>query len=107
MKLFINVYFINFDTLYFIVASIQRHKQNLNDRDKAVTDLAKEFDVKGSNGPFFQQWFVWNAQVICGGRLTVELKIPLFFGHWTLLIFSFSSSIHDTSRNYGLVLVVP
>lgn len=106
MKLFINVYF-NFDTLYFIVPSIQRHKQNLNDRDKAVTDLAKEFDVKGSNGPFFQQWFVWNAQVICGGRLTVELKIPLFFGHWTLLIFSFSSSIHDTYRNYGLVLVVP
>ena len=47
MKLFINVYF-NFDTLYFIVPSIQRHKQNLNDRDKAVTDLAKEFDVKGS-----------------------------------------------------------
>ena len=106
MKLFINVYF-NFDTLYLIVPSIQRHKQNLNDRDKAVTDLAKEFDVKGSNGPFFQQWFVWNAQVICGGRLTVELKIPLFFGHWTLLIFSFFSSIHDTYRNYGLVLVVP
>lgn len=106
MKLFINVYF-NFDTLCFIVPFIQRHKQNLNDRDKAVTDLAKEFDVKGSNGPFFQQWLVWNAQVISGGRLNIELKIPFFFSHGTLLIFSFSSSMHATYYNYGLVLVVP
>lgn len=52
--------------MYFIVSSIQRHKQNLNDRDKAVTDLANEFDVKGLNGQFFisQQWLVWNAEVI-------------------------------------------
>lgn len=106
MKLFINGYF-NFDTLYLIVPSIQRHKQNLNDRDKAVTDLAKEFDVKGSNSPFFQQWLVWNAQVICRGCRTIELKIPFFFRHWTPLIFSFSSTIHDTYYNYGLLLVVP
>ena len=75
MKLFINVYF-NFDTLYFIVPSIQRHKQNLNDRDKAVTDLANEFDVKGLNGQFFisQQWLVWNAEVILWDALLLSLK---------------------------------
>ncbi|CAH3151310.1 unnamed protein product [Porites evermanni] len=34
----------------------QRHKQNLNDRDKAVTDLANEFDVKGfERGPFSEE----------------------------------------------------
>ena len=106
MKLFINVYF-NCDTLYFIVPSIQRHKQNLNDRDKAVTDLAKEFDVKGANGPFAicHQWLVWNAEVILWEVLLRNLKF-LFFAHWTLDI-SFSSSIHDTYYNYGLVLVVP
>lgn len=107
MKLFINVYF-SCDTLYFIVLSIQRHKQNLNGRDKAVTDLAMEFDVKGANGPFSicHQWFVWNAEVILWDALLLSLKF-LFCPHWTLLIFSFSSSIHDTYYNYGLVLVVP
>ena len=74
----INVYF-NLDTLYFIVSSIQRHKQNLNDRDKAVTDLANEFDVKGLNGQFFisQQWLVWNAEVILWDALLLSLKFLL------------------------------
>ena len=28
--------------------SLQRHKQNLSDRDKAIVDLAKEFDFRGT-----------------------------------------------------------
>ena len=62
--------------MYFIVSSIQRHKENLNDRDKAVTDLANEFDVKGLNGQFFisQQWLVWNAEVILWDALLLSLK---------------------------------
>ena len=45
---------------FCILFSPQRHRQNLSDRDKAIIDLAKEFDFRGTTfaGNLDQRMFV-------------------------------------------------